>query len=420
MRLINYKIMCILVISLLIGGNFFIGDSMQRTVKAGSVDNDVVIIFPNGGEQLSGTEIIIWEYTILYGVYCPYFKVFLKRGDSIFILNYHFEDSSPDGYVSAYWNTTKIPNGEYGLFVELYGHSDWECNDEPTLLASDHSDGYFTITNNQPPHKPETPTGPTQGDVGFSYTYTTRTTDPEDDIINYGWDWDSDDIVDQWSGYEESGTIISASHTWYYPGSYEVKVKAKDVNNKESEWSNTLSVQISNTPPETPTITGPDTAKINQACTFTVVSNDYNNDDIYYLFDWYEGTNSGWLGPYVSGSPCTENHIFTEEGSYIIKAKVKDIHGAESNWTEHLIKISKTKNINNKKTEHLNRDFLSMYATQKYLSTSDDNNDYELISDSLSSQNTREWNHPFIHFFQQFFKNSNISENFNSIRGEKK
>jgi len=38
--------------------------------------------------------------------------------------------------------------------------------------------------------------------------------------------------------------LIGVSHTWEKRGSYEIKVKAKDVNGAESQWSDPLSVTM--------------------------------------------------------------------------------------------------------------------------------------------------------------------------------
>jgi hypothetical protein len=73
---------------------------------------------------------------------------------------------------------------------------------------------------------------------------------------------------------------------------------------------------------------------------FTSTSTDPNEDQIYYLFDWGDGTDSGWVGPYESGEEGSASHIWTEEGTYEIKAKAKDINGSESTWSStHQIKI---------------------------------------------------------------------------------
>jgi len=100
---------------------------------------------------------------------------------------------------------------------------------------------------NDAPEKPSTPDGPTAGRGGFfgkTYTYTTSTTDLNSHKIRYGWDWDGDKVVDQWTKLYESGETASASHKWTTKGTYDIRVKAKDEYNLESEWSDPLSVSM--------------------------------------------------------------------------------------------------------------------------------------------------------------------------------
>ena len=105
------------------------------------------------------------------------------------------------------------------------------------------------ITNNQPPDKPATPDGPTGGIffhrvlVGSEYVYSTTTSDPDGDQVYYQWDWG--DEISEWDGPYDSGEGITGKHTWTESGTYDVRVKAKDVNGAESDWSDPLTVTVS-------------------------------------------------------------------------------------------------------------------------------------------------------------------------------
>ncbi len=76
---------------------------------------------------------------------------------------------------------------------------------------------YGTEENN-PPYSPNQPSGPNTGVVGESYFYTTSAIDPDDDDIQYGWDWDGDNIVDEYSNLISSGNVDSRPHSWDYSG----------------------------------------------------------------------------------------------------------------------------------------------------------------------------------------------------------
>jgi len=83
---------------------------------------------------------------------------------------------------------------------------------------------------------------------------------------------------------------------------------------------------------------------------YTIVNipNDPCEQDIYILADWGDGTNSGWIGPYEADD-CQDyiEHTYGKIGNYKIKIKAKDIHNAESEWSESdTIKIIRTRQRN--------------------------------------------------------------------------
>ena len=69
---------------------------------------------------------------------------------------------------------------------------------------------------------------------------------------------------------------------------------------------------------------------------------DSDGDQIWYWFDWGDGTNSGWVGPCDSGESCTASHIWMSKSTYV-KVKAKDSYGAESIWSDP-ISITVTSN----------------------------------------------------------------------------
>jgi PKD repeat protein len=93
--------------------------------------------------------------------------------------------------------------------------------------------------DNRIPNIPSRPSGPTEGNIGQSFTYTTSSSDPDGDDIEYLFNWD--DGTD--SGWGSS----SASHAWSDEGTYQVKAKCRD-DWDESGWSDSLSVVISGGP----------------------------------------------------------------------------------------------------------------------------------------------------------------------------
>jgi len=100
------------------------------------------------------------------------------------------------------------------------------------------------LANNSPPVKPSRPDGPSAGEAGLEYLYSSNTTDPDEDDIYYLFDW-GDGTDSDWIGPFESGESVNASHIWSEKGLYKLKAKAKDIYESESDWSDPLDAEIS-------------------------------------------------------------------------------------------------------------------------------------------------------------------------------
>ena len=90
-------------------------------------------------------------------------------------------------------------------------------------------------------------------------------------------------------------------------------------------------------PPAQPTLAGPDSGVIDETYTFTAVSTEPDGENIYYYFEWGDGTNSGWIGPYNSGQTGAAQHSWAAEGDYTVRAKAKDSNNVVSQWSDPLI-----------------------------------------------------------------------------------
>jgi len=95
---------------------------------------------------------------------------------------------------------------------------------------------------------PDTPNifGSTKCIIGNFYTYNAKAVDSDLDAVRYGWDFNGDESVDEWSDFNISGTLKNITHVWYETGSYTISVIAEDrVGNQSSSWASlTVSVII--------------------------------------------------------------------------------------------------------------------------------------------------------------------------------
>ncbi|UCB57890.1 MAG: hypothetical protein JSV67_04585 [Thermoplasmatales archaeon] len=201
---------------------------------------------------------------------------------------------------------------------------------------------------NDDPETPSIPSGPNSGREGVMYEYSTSAIDPDNHDIRYGWDWNGDGDIDEWTGYMNSGEIVTSEHTWITVGTYNVQVKAEDIYGAQSDFSNPKSVVISeNNPPNKPNKpSGKINGKTGEEYTYTSSTTDPEGDNVFYLFDWGNGETSFILGPYESGTECSASNIWFEDGNYQIKVKSIDEYGAESDWSDPLsITMPKNKKI---------------------------------------------------------------------------
>jgi fimbrial isopeptide formation D2 family protein/uncharacterized repeat protein (TIGR01451 family) len=152
----------------------------------------------------------------------------------------------------------------------------------------------------------------------------------------FAWDLDSD-------GDYDDATGESVTYSWDEPGTYVISLKVTDDSGKSDTDDTTVTIE--NDAPSKPTIIGPSSGRINKEYTYTASATDPNGDQIYYFFDWGDGTNSGWLGPYNSGETVSATHTWTEKGNYVIKVKAKDVHDAESDWAELPVSMPLSKSL---------------------------------------------------------------------------
>jgi hypothetical protein len=94
---------------------------------------------------------------------------------------------------------------------------------------------------------------------------------------------------------------------------------------------------INNVKPNKPNINGPNSGSVEEEYTYITSTIDTDGNQIYYLFDWGDGNNSEWIGHFESGEECSESHVWTEEGTFEIKVKSKDIYDVESDWSDSLV-----------------------------------------------------------------------------------
>ena len=99
-----------------------------------------------------------------------------------------------------------------------------------------------------------------------------------------------------------------------------------------------------NQAPEPPLITGTNRGRINTSYFYNFTVHDPELDDIELLVEWGDGSMTSWLGPYDSDKIISLNHIWSEKGTYEVRAKARDTYdGSESDWSTLSVTMPKNR-----------------------------------------------------------------------------
>ncbi len=190
-----------------------------------TIPPQVTVIFPNGGEVVSGEITIQWFAS----------DDLMMDFNGTIILEYSPDNGGSWDQIASHanntgfyvWNTTTVPDGDYYLISV-------SAIDEFFNIGSDSSDNTFSIYNQASGHAQIS--GPTHGGNGIVFNFTAVYTDPDEEHIYYKWDW-GDGNESEWFGPFNSSEPITSSYVWATDGNYSIRVKTKNVVGIETDWS---------------------------------------------------------------------------------------------------------------------------------------------------------------------------------------
>ena len=111
-----------------------------------------------------------------------------------------------------------------------------------------------------------------------------------------------------------------------------------------AEYTDTANVTVDyNCDPFVKYLIGDESGEPGDTLEFKAKGKDQSGSNLKYWFDWGDGTNSGWIGPYASDTQISKTNSWSTEGIFTVKVKVKDIHDAESDWSEPALTVNITK-----------------------------------------------------------------------------
>ena len=94
---------------------------------------------------------------------------------------------------------------------------------------------------------------------------------------------------------------------------------------------------------------------------FITSGTDSDGDELFYKWDWGDGTFSDWMGPYDSGEQVSINHSWKKMGFYNVKVKTRDEHLTQSIWSDSIsVIMPKNNRLSNSFISILNERFTNM------------------------------------------------------------
>gem|GEM_PF-5452210 len=258
--------------------------------------------------------------------------------------------------------------GVYAVSAQLMDEngalSDWS---EPLVVV---------VENNVAPLTPSPPTGPSSLQINEIGIYVTHTTDPNQDEIQYRFDW-GDGTFSDWSDFVGSGEAFSLQYSWPDVGTYLVKSQARDDQGVLSSWSEALSVVVSNpqnNAPQIPDIDGPSEGKFGTEYTFSFTATDPDGDDVKFIIDWGDESTEETIFV-ASGETIEVSHTWESESrdgetvdtAYMLKAKAVDTNDAESDWG--IMDVTMPLKNNNAFLEFVEAFFIYLFERFSFLET---------------------------------------------------
>jgi len=205
------------------------------------------------------------------------------------------------------------------------------------------SNNEATIELNKSPYTPSNP-DPYAGKQGVSKTASLSWSggDPDSgDTVSYDIYFGISSTppkVDTVSHPATTTTITWSPSSMNYETTYNWTIIASDgsLSSNGILWSFTTK-DTPNTPPAKPTepyIDGIQLIYTGTVLTFNTETTDPEGNQISYLFDWGDGSNSGWIGLYDSGETANTTKSYSSSGRFDVKVKAKDTLGDESDWSD--------------------------------------------------------------------------------------
>jgi outer membrane protein assembly factor BamB len=153
------------------------------------------------------------------------------------------------------------------------------------------------------------------------------------------WHWDFGDT--------HTSDEQNPSHTYTSAGNHTITLTVTDNTSNTSSDTTYAWIQVTNNPPNKPTIDGPTYGHFFVYYEYTFSATDPEGTPVWYYIDW-DGPHgdTGWIGPSASGGEVVAGHWWGR-GVYTIRCKAKDPYGEEGPWGTLKIRMPRSKMVTN-------------------------------------------------------------------------
>jgi len=254
----------------------------------------------------------------------------LDEGDKLFVFTTdHGSSNGGWNVLQNLWNAEELTDAHFASLLEALPDCEIICTFEPCF-----SGGFLDDV--------VVPPGPVVGSSACRHD-------------EYSWamgNLEYDEYVFHWTAavkgedaygnpvdadYNQNG-IITMDEAYLYAVDNDAQPEDPQYEDYPAGIGASISLGISNVAPDDPEQPdGPQEGVVYNEYIYNTTTNDPEGDEIYYMWDWDDGTYSDWLGPYISGEEASASKIWDEIGQYYVQVKAKDGSGAESDWSSPLV-----------------------------------------------------------------------------------
>ncbi|MCK5738543.1 leucine-rich repeat domain-containing protein, partial [bacterium] len=158
--------------------------------------------------------------------------------------------------------------------------------------------------------------------------------DQDDDSVQVKLYW-GDVSFDDYSALAPNGSFFSFTHSYLGPGTYYVNAIVRDSYGLEGDWTETFQITVTapNTAPvcQISSLT-PSPAETGQTVTVRARATDPEGKTVRMQVDWGDGDQSGYTNYQSSGHIFEQTHVYSNLGTYSVRAAAQDYEGLTGPW----------------------------------------------------------------------------------------